>query len=270
MYIYSVFYFPVIAFVQIAILIFYRRIFYPTTFRLMATVCMAICAAWLAAALVIEIGYPGHEIGDFFEGSTMKKFNVNYLSFWLAMSIIETLVELIILVLPIRELHRLQLSARKKYLCSTIFALGGFVIITGIVRIIKVYKPTGNEVDLTQGDIWINAHLGTAIICACLPTYRPLFSRRPWISHKIHSFHIKGSSNDAQSHKLPTIPKDAHLDHSTDTMDKLFAGRPPVAHGTYTDARHRENSSTAETPWQDERAVRDGAAIAVKQTVDVV
>lgn len=31
-------------------------------------------------------------------------------------------------------------------------------------------------VSFTQGAIWANIHLGTAILCSCLPTYRPLFA----------------------------------------------------------------------------------------------
>ena len=32
-------------------------------------------------------------------------------------------------------------------------------------------------VSLTRGGLWSNIHLGTAILCACLPTYRPTLSR---------------------------------------------------------------------------------------------
>lgn len=271
-YIYSVFYFPVIAFVEVAILIFYRRIFFPSSFRFIATVMIAICAAWLITALVIEIGYPSHPIGDYFAGGPMTKLNVNYLTFWLTMAIIEIILELVILLLPMREVYHLQLSAKKKYLCSMMFALGGFVIITGIIRIAKVYKPGSADVDLTQGDIWLNVHLGTAIICACLPTYRPLFSRNPWLSKKVHSFHPSGgnSGDTGGSHKLPTVPKNVHHSDSADMMHKIFAGHEQSTKVTYADARHSEDSSTAENPWQEERAVGEGATICVKQTVDIV
>lgn len=32
-------------------------------------------------------------------------------------------------------------------------------------------------VNFVRGILWSNIHLGTAIICACLPTYRPVFSK---------------------------------------------------------------------------------------------
>ena len=56
-------------------------------------------------------------------------------------SVMEVVVDTIILVLPIREINKLQLSLRKKILLSLIFLLGGFVIITGIIRIVTLYAP---------------------------------------------------------------------------------------------------------------------------------
>ena len=38
-------------------------------------------------------------------------------------------------------------------------------------------QSNAGTVDFVKGILWSNIHLGTAIICACLPTYRPLLSR---------------------------------------------------------------------------------------------
>ncbi|KAI4173231.1 MAG: hypothetical protein LQ343_003058 [Gyalolechia ehrenbergii] len=117
---------------------------------------MAICTGWFVAGIIIEIGYPIRWNGWYFPASARTVFLVDYLKFWLVMGIIEVLLEVIILALPIRELYQLQLSLGKKMLCTLMFALGSFVVITGIIRIVLVYKPSGTEVDLTQGDIWLN------------------------------------------------------------------------------------------------------------------
>ena len=47
----------------------------------------------------------------------------------------ELLIEAAVLILPIREILRLNLSIRKKMLIMSLFCMGGFVLITGIVRI---------------------------------------------------------------------------------------------------------------------------------------
>ena len=71
------------------------------------------------------------------------------------------------------------------------------IIITGIIRLTYVFVPhsqfgkvlpmvdvytsgqalTLDSVNFTQGETWSNIHLGTAILCACLPTYRPAIRR---------------------------------------------------------------------------------------------
>ncbi|KAL8728556.1 MAG: hypothetical protein Q9166_005289 [cf. Caloplaca sp. 2 TL-2023] len=268
-YLYSIFYFVVIALVEVSILFFYRRIFFPSSFRIISMVLIGFCGAWCFTALVIEIGYPSHPIGYYFHGGPQTKLNVNYLTFWLAMAIIEVLLEVVILVLPIRELYRLQLSSRKKFLCSLIFALGGFVIITGIIRIAKVYKPGSADVDLTQGDIWLNVHLGTAIICACLPTYRPLVSRTPWLSFDSLRGHRKPAGSD-DTHQLPTMPKSVHHSDSHDLMEAIYTGQQQDLQGNFVDARRSGSTNATRSEWQDEGPVRTGAAIGVKHTVEVV
>lgn len=221
------------------------------------------------AAMVIEIGYPGHPIGYFFPGSPDTTFDADYLKFWLAMAIVEIFLEFAILVLPIRELYKLQLSLKKKLLCSCIFALGGFVIITGIVRIAKVYQPSATDVDLTQGDIWLNVHLGTAIICACLPTYRPLISRHPWLN--VHSKRREHNSKTSdKTHTVPSQAAIAHHGNSKELMVVLHTRQHPDTQGNFADARRSESTNGSKGEWQDEGPVKAGEAIRVKQTVDVV
>ncbi|MCJ1331917.1 hypothetical protein MMC10_008609 [Thelotrema lepadinum] len=176
-YVYSVFYWIVIALAQASILSLYYRISGVARFKYTSLVLIGVVAAWGIVASIIEIGYPGHPINYYFGGSAGTVFNVTYLTFWLAMSIIEQVVNVTILALPIPLVMKLQLTQRTKFGLATAFLLGGFVITTGIVRIVTLYHPTAAGIDLTQGDIWLNVHLGVAIICASLPIVRILHSR---------------------------------------------------------------------------------------------
>ncbi|KAL9602850.1 MAG: hypothetical protein Q9219_001545 [cf. Caloplaca sp. 3 TL-2023] len=267
----SVFYFTVISLVQVSILLFYRRIFFPSSFRWTSAALIAISTSWFVAGIVIEIGYPGRPIAYWFPGSSTTVFNVNYLTFWLIMGIIEVTLELIILILPIRELYQLQLSAEKKALCSMIFALGSFVIITGIIRLIKVYKPSGTDVDLTQGQIWLNVHLGTAIICACLPTLRPLVTRNPWISRNFSSRRSKQHSIDTNdTYKLPSLPKGTYQGESSEIMTTVYDGNQQQLHGNFCNARRSESSGVTKAGSGEDSPVRTGEAIRIKQSVEVV
>ncbi|KAL6720169.1 hypothetical protein ACLMJK_002090 [Lecanora helva] len=267
-YIYSIFYFVVVGLAQASILLFYRHIFYPTHLRYTSIILLAICAAWCITALIIEIGYPGHPISYFFPGSSTLTLNVTYLPFWLAMALIESLIQITILILPVREIIHLQLSLKKKMLLTVLFALGGFVIITGIVRMAVLYRPGKADFDLTQGDIWLNVHLGTVIISACLPALRPLVSRKSSIMHIIYpsrgsyqiedtdSLHLRNRRNRASKGQLFT--DDSHL-----------AQRKGLQ-GNFVDAQGRRSLSTVGLESLGDGAVEAGTAIGVKQTVDVV
>jgi hypothetical protein len=51
------------------------------------------------------------------------------------------------------------------------------VIITGLLRVIYGYKPGSQNVAFSKAELWSGVHVGIAIVCACLPTLRPLFFR---------------------------------------------------------------------------------------------
>ena len=271
-YIYSAFTFPVIALSQASILFFYRRLFFPSHMRYTTIVLLGIVAAWLIAAMVIEIGYPGHTIDFYFPGSSTVTFNVTYLSFWLAMNIIETLIEIVILILPIRELQRLQLSRRKKHLLTLIFSLGGFVVITGIIRMSIIYHPNEPDFDLTQGDIWLNVHIGTVIISACLPTYRPLISRSSQLLSGLYSnqgSHNQGTYNSDDTRTLRDKEK-MRSSRSRYLTDEISMDQNLGQNGSFADARRSESNDTTRREWQDDGAIRAGEAIGVKKTIEVV
>ena len=219
-------------------------------------------------ALVIEIGYPGHKISDYFPGSSSIVFNVDYLSFWLAMAIFETLIDIAILFLPIREVLHLQLSTNKKVALSLIFALGSFVVVTAIVRMAVLYRPNEPDFDLTQGDIWLNVHLGTAIISACLPTYKPLISNSPRLKHIFHS--RRGSYATKETGTIPSNRKRSHTLGSRRSLEKIYAAQQDNLQGNFVDVRQSGSISMTEMESREEGPVESGAAIRVKQTVDVV
>ena len=173
-YIWSTFFWPTIALSQMSLLFLYRRLFPISSFRRLSLTLIIICACWAVVASIIEIGYPADPISFFFPGSASGTWQLDYLSFWFAMSLTELVIDVIMLVMPIREAIYLQLSRKKKFFLLLIFLLGGFAIITGVVRIATLYVPGADNIDLTEGDIWFNTHLGTTIICACLPTLRPI------------------------------------------------------------------------------------------------
>ena len=222
----------------------------------------AISGAVCLVATIIEIGYPGHPIDYFFPGARSVHWNVVYLPFWLAMGIIEGLIDVVILILPINELRKLNLSTDKKVYISLIFALGSFVVITGIVRMATLYRPGIEDFDLTIGDIWLNVHLGTAIISACLPAYRPLVSR---------SFRSgRDTYHSDDTHTLTAEKWKIRGSRSRQTVDEIPLDQRLEHQGSFVDARRSESNDTTRRTWDEDGAIRAGAAIGVKKTIEVV
>ncbi|MCJ1292806.1 hypothetical protein MMC34_004359 [Xylographa carneopallida] len=174
LYVYGIFYYPAIAMTNISILCLYRRIFTTPYFRKLSLGLIAANVIWVVPATLVEIFIctPVRSFWDF----TVQGSCIFFSTFWIVICTVELVLDVAILVLPVGEISHLQLSLKKKILLSFIFLLGGFVIITGIVRIIQCYEPGLSDINLIQDAIWLNIHLSTAIICACLPTYRPLLT----------------------------------------------------------------------------------------------
>ncbi|KAF9885629.1 hypothetical protein FE257_012720 [Aspergillus nanangensis] len=99
---------------------------------------------------------------------------------WFSNASMHIATDLVILVIPIPALHVLDLPKRQKVALISIFALGGFVCVTSICRLVALKKisdstdPTFDNVDAAY---WSAIECNTGIICACLPTLRPLISR---------------------------------------------------------------------------------------------
>jgi hypothetical protein len=126
--------------VKISILCFYHRIFFITKgYRYASIALMAFATLW----------FIGTQIGnlllcqpiDSFWHRTKPGKCLNFNLLFLATGIIDTLTDVAILILPVRMAFKLQLPVRTKVAVAGIFALGGFVIITNIIRIKFIYQP---------------------------------------------------------------------------------------------------------------------------------
>jgi hypothetical protein len=61
------------------------------------------------------------------------------------------------------------------------------VIITGIIRVIYGYLPGSRAPEYSKSGLWSTVHIIMGIICACLPTLRPLFPRTSFLTSNTSS-----------------------------------------------------------------------------------
>ena len=146
---------------------------------------------------------PIHKAWNAIPGSCI---NVNALFF--ANASLDIFQDAVIYVLPMRMLYHLQIPGRQKIALMGVFAVGGFVVITGMIRLnfLKeaqntpdpsckhilfhlqhrplVVFPTPRAYILTDctdnnsgGAIWSSIECNIGIVCASLPTFKALSDR---------------------------------------------------------------------------------------------
>ncbi|KAI0903109.1 hypothetical protein F4823DRAFT_629668 [Ustulina deusta] len=104
------------------------------------------------------------------------RYCFNYNIFWMASGACEIFLDALILTLPISVVIRLQFSLKQKLTVSGIFLLGGFVVITGIIKVVLGY-PQGSRVpSYSNTEVWTTVHTGIAIVCSSLPILNPLLN----------------------------------------------------------------------------------------------
>ncbi|KAH8700958.1 hypothetical protein BGW36DRAFT_338843 [Talaromyces proteolyticus] len=103
----------------------------------------------------------------------------NRVSGSIASSVTNIASDIAIIILPLPHIWRLQLRLSEKVLLTLIFGLGLFVIFTSIFRLFVFLDHELISSDITYSLVWVIAwsdiETGMGIICACLPTLRPVF-----------------------------------------------------------------------------------------------
>jgi fucose permease len=114
------------------------------------------------------------------------------ITLYLASVPVNVITDIAILILPIPVLTAMQLPRKQKMILIATFALGIYVVATDVVRIYYLQQssgpssPTtspllGNEVDFSYhasiSFMWSAVEVNLGIVCACIPTMKPLISR---------------------------------------------------------------------------------------------
>ncbi|KAF2005227.1 hypothetical protein P154DRAFT_355700 [Amniculicola lignicola CBS 123094] len=143
---------------------------------------------------------------------------IDSLPVWYLTSCMNIVTDFIIFAIPVVPVAKLQMRARQKVLLLGLFCLGFFTCIISLVRLSTLHKGVN-----TQDPFWDNApaaywsvvELNCGILCACLPTLRPLIQKI--IPKLLTTRGDSGRTNTASSHKFSTLGKKSRNDsHATD------------------------------------------------------
>ncbi|OQE12626.1 hypothetical protein PENVUL_c001G05067 [Penicillium vulpinum] len=115
-----------------------------------------------------------------FWDDSIEGFCLDKTKLWFSNASMHISTDIAILVIPIPALLAVDLPRRQKIALMFVFGLGGFVCITSIVRLVSL-KKIADSLDPTFDNVgaasWSAIECNTGIICACLPTLKPLVAR---------------------------------------------------------------------------------------------
>ncbi|PQE29924.1 hypothetical protein CJF32_00000582 [Rutstroemia sp. NJR-2017a WRK4] len=171
-------YIALLAVTKLSLLLFVQRIFPARSFRI---------ATWIVAGFTVAIGItfimttvfscdPIPYFWTKWNGEVVGKCNDVNLQTYIAAGF-NILQDFAILLLPLPELWKLQVSMRKKVQLFIMFGVGLFVSIISIIRLrylVSFGNTTNPTKEYTPLVVWSVVETQTGIICACLPSVRHL------------------------------------------------------------------------------------------------
>ncbi|KAK3998206.1 hypothetical protein QBC44DRAFT_965 [Cladorrhinum sp. PSN332] len=171
----AIIYFTLATATKLGILIMYNRIFdKDRIFRYQLwTVTGLVVAFWIATTVANLTSCVPLEY-NWINTLQDPRYCFNQNVFWAAAGSAELALDVLVLALPIGALTRVRLTFHQKLSAGGIFFLGGFVIITGIVRVVVGYDPHGRVPKHYDIVVWTSLHSGVSLVCATLPVMGPV------------------------------------------------------------------------------------------------
>ncbi|KAI8674234.1 hypothetical protein NCS55_00746300 [Fusarium keratoplasticum] len=128
---------------------------------------------------------------------------VNLNGFFFGTSIPNIIADLVLVLLPIPLVLRLKITITQKVFVIFFFILGGFVVITSIIRLELITKVNFATfaVNWTMDNsvLWTIVENCCGVISVCLPSLRPIIKLVPWKAFQ-HAFtRSYGASGDSKT-----------------------------------------------------------------------
>ncbi|PNS21754.1 hypothetical protein CAC42_1608 [Sphaceloma murrayae] len=164
---------PLGAFVKMAFLCLYLRIFNIKSFQIVTYAMMAnvvLGGIALTVATILQCNPISRAYDKSIPGTC-----INLMAFWYSHSIWHAVGDFIIFLMPVPVIRTLQIPGSRKLGLISVFALGAFTCAASIVRMTTLSgssrsnDPSYGSYDATM---WTEIESNTSIICACLPALR--------------------------------------------------------------------------------------------------
>ncbi|CAI6269338.1 unnamed protein product [Periconia digitata] len=163
---------------KLSILVQYLQIFPNPRFRLNCHIAIGIVALWGTWTLFGNM-FICTPVAFFWDKTIPGGFCLNQAAVWFTNGSVNIVQDFIILAMPIVMLRSLDIPTKQKKALIIVFAFGLIVCIISIVRL-QTLVAISNSDDPTYDNLaaaMLSAiEVNVGIVCACLPSMRPLFS----------------------------------------------------------------------------------------------
>ncbi|KAE9378911.1 hypothetical protein N431DRAFT_499610 [Stipitochalara longipes BDJ] len=197
-YVLDILYITLVNLIKVSILLFYLRVFPNAWFRTADLITLAVVVtSWIA--IIIPTIFQCNPIiltctGGIWNFSLQAEC-LNLHAFAYTTGGLFIALDIVILILPIPCLVKLKMDRKKKInVMFSIACITSIVRLHFIVRFANSSDPTWDDVDTA---IWSTLEFSVAMVCACLPAIRALFSR--WLPSVFGSTNIASSNGRDKS-----------------------------------------------------------------------
>ncbi|KAF4445620.1 hypothetical protein F53441_10684 [Fusarium austroafricanum] len=193
-YVYSFFFAAAVFTTKVSILLFYRRVFSRggLSFRIAFWFTVALVVAY-PVIFIFTMGFCCTPVSHYwtqFKGTKGSCIDVG--RFFTVLAIVNLLTNVMVLLIPVPEVLKLQMSKQKKGAVFAILGLGGLVCIASAVRVYyldEFSRAPDKTWAMGTVAIWSSVEPSMGIVSACLPSFNA-FVR--YVRHR-------GSSGDRRS-----------------------------------------------------------------------
>ncbi|PQE28991.1 integral membrane protein [Rutstroemia sp. NJR-2017a BBW] len=234
-------YYICVSVTKLAILFLYLRLATSKTFRRIVWGVMAFviatglssCLAGIFQCTPIDRAWDVQKLG--------KGHCINVNGLFYANAGLDIFQDLVIYILPMNMLYHIQIPKRQKYALMLVFAVGGFVVITGAIRLYYLQGAQASDdpsYDNTGGAIWSSIESNIGIVCASLPHFKPLIDRfLPSLMGRTRGgSKVKGNSAPSNSN----LAQGNYIKQRHDAEYELERGGVPKWKDTYN-GKYEEN-----------------------------
>ena len=166
--------------VKVSIIASFLRIFPQRPFRLtMWAMLICISLVWVCSILVTI--FQCRPISSTWNFTDKKRKCIQVANYYYFSTAFSILTDLMLCLLPLPLFWKIQLPRKEKIIVCGLFLVGLFASVASILRITELKNLLSKDITAEAVPVvnWSVVEVGVGIICACVPSLKPLF--KMWV-----------------------------------------------------------------------------------------